>query len=690
VAYVELNDVGKTFQGRDGKPFVALEGVQLGIERGEFVSVIGHSGCGKSTVLNLLAGLVPLTHGEITVDGVPVRGPGPERMVAFQNHSLLPWLTIRQNIELAVDQVHRKKPAAERRAMIDGLLSMVHLTAAAERYPEQVSGGMKQRCGIARAFATRPNVLLLDEPFGALDALTRANLQDELIKLWEADRVTVMMITHDVDEALLLSDRIVMMANGPAAKVAEIMQVDLPRPRARLSVVDHPSFYRQRGELLYYLNKCKRAKQRPSRPSISVTDTGPAQLLPSGLEREELTVGFVPLLDCAPFAVAEAEGLFTKHALKVTLSREPSWKAVAEGVREGRLDASQMVVGLPISETLGLFGTAPFPITSALTLSRGGNAITFGSGLRGARVQDRDALRRCLHRRRQQGAPPLTFGTTHPASMHNLLLRAWLAAGGIDPDLDLKLAVVPPPQMVANLEQGSIAGYCVGEPWNTRAVRAKLGVICATDLDVWPTHPEKVLGVSAAWAERHPKTHVALVRALLEACALCDDPTYRSERLPGLLAKAEYVGGEEQDFSGALAGRIDHGLSEGRSSIVPPPVASGELVRFSKHGSNLSRTNELHWILAQLARWGMSAFPENAGALIARIYTEDVLREAAAESGVELGEQDSSVLHVVDGYAFDPQNPFEYLNALAIRRDVAISVAPLDGPARKAGKVVAA
>jgi nitrate/nitrite transport system ATP-binding protein len=676
MAYVELRDVVKEFDTRDGKRFVALQGVNLQIERGEFVSIIGHSGCGKSTVLNLLAGLLDPTRGSITVAGEPVRGPGPERMVAFQNHSLLPWLTIRQNIELAVDQVHRAKSAAERRDLVTSHLEMVHLMPAAERYPNQVSGGMKQRCGIARAFATKPKVLLLDEPFGALDAMTRANLQDELVALWERERVTVMMITHEVDEALLLSDRIVMMSNGPAAHVADILRVDLPRPRARLAMVDHPSFYRQRGELLYYLNKCKRAKQRPSVKA-------PAVAKPA-VEAMEITVGFVPLLDCAPFAVAQAEGLFAKHGLKVALSREPSWKAVSEGIRERRLDASQMVAGMPLAETLGI-GREPFAIASALTTSRGGNAITFSKNLRAARVTDRETLKRFLFRRKAQAVPPLMFGVTHPASMHNLLLRSWLADGGIDPDVDLKLVVVPPPQMVANLAQETIAGYCVGEPWNTRAVRDGLGTICATDMDIWPSHPEKVLGVAESWATEHPKAHLALVRALIEAAAMCDDAEFRKTRLPQLMASPEYVGGTPEDFVGALgAAPFDYGT--GQRETQP------DLIVFSKAGANLSRTNEMMWILAQMARWGMVAFPDEAEAFIQRVYDDSVLREAAAVSGIELCAQDRSILRAGEtADAFDPSEPFEYLNALDIRRDIAIDVTRTpDQVNKEPGKVVAA
>lgn len=558
MTYVKLEAVGKTFRTRQGGVFHALKGVDLAVEKGEFVSLIGHSGCGKSTVLNLVAGLLPVTEGSILVNGARVTRPGPDRMVAFQNHSLLPWLSLRKNVELAVESVHTNLTRKEQRDMASHYLGMVNLAKAAERLPSEVSGGMKQRCGIARALATQPQVLLLDEPFGALDALTRATLQDELVRIWEAERLTVIMITHDVEEALLLSDRIIMMSNGPAARVADAMVVDLPRPRRRLEVIDHPSYYRQRGELLYFLNKCKKEKKKPKPARITVEAPG---ILANGLEKDSLVVGYVPLLDAAPFVAAESEGFFEANGLKVSLSREPSWRAISDGLREGRLDAAQMIAGGPLAETLGV-GRPPVAMATAMTLSRGGNAITFGNGLIRAGVSDRVSLRAYLAQRQEANQPPLMFGMVHPASMHNLLLRAWLAAADIDPDKDLKLTVVPPPQMIANLEAGNLGGYCVGEPWNLRAVEQELGMVVATDSDIWPDHPEKVLGVTREWAVANPKTHAALVAAMLSACAKCDEPAFRAEALPTLLAERRYVGGARgalcggaQDPGGRLPGR---------------------------------------------------------------------------------------------------------------------------------------
>ncbi len=255
---LELTQVGIEFKTPKG-PFRALDDVNLKIAEGEFVSLIGHSGCGKSTVLNIVAGLLKATTGGVVLDGREVDEPGPERAVVFQNHSLLPWLTAYENVELAVRQVFRgSKSRAEMREWIEHNLALVHMGHAMHKRPDEISGGMKQRVGIARALAMQPKVLLLDEPFGALDALTRAHLQDSLMEIQRDLNNTVIMITHDVDEAVLLSDRIVMMTNGPAATVGEILDIDLPRPRNRLTLADDPHYNHLRHEVLRFLYEKQR------------------------------------------------------------------------------------------------------------------------------------------------------------------------------------------------------------------------------------------------------------------------------------------------------------------------------------------------------------------------------------------------------------------------------------------------
>jgi nitrate/nitrite transport system ATP-binding protein len=238
----------------DSGPFRALDAVNLQIEEGEFISLIGHSGCGKSTVLNIVAGLYEATTGGVILDGKEVNEPGPERAVVFQNHSLLPWLSAYENVELAVKQVFKgSKSKTEMTQWIEHNLELVHMSHARDKLPSEISGGMKQRVGIARALAMEPKVLLMDEPFGALDALTRAHLQDSLMEIHADLGNTVIMITHDVDEAVLLSDRIVMMTNGPSATVGEILDIDLPRPRHRIALADEPAYNHYRSEVLKFL-----------------------------------------------------------------------------------------------------------------------------------------------------------------------------------------------------------------------------------------------------------------------------------------------------------------------------------------------------------------------------------------------------------------------------------------------------
>jgi nitrate/nitrite transport system ATP-binding protein len=253
MAYLDISHAGITFS-RAGVSTEVLCDVSLKVERGEYVSIIGHSGCGKSTLLNIVAGLLKATTGGILLEGREVNAPGPDRAVVFQNHSLLPWLTVRENVGLAVDKVFgRKKSRAERREWIDANLRLVNMTHAADKRPAEISGGMKQRVGIARALAMEPKVLLLDEPFGALDALTRAHLQDQVMEIHARLGNTIMMITHDVDEAVLLSDRIVMMTNGPSATIGEILDVKLPRPRRRLDLVEDATYVHARAAVLEFL-----------------------------------------------------------------------------------------------------------------------------------------------------------------------------------------------------------------------------------------------------------------------------------------------------------------------------------------------------------------------------------------------------------------------------------------------------
>ncbi|TVP54825.1 MAG: ABC transporter ATP-binding protein [Halomonadaceae bacterium] len=271
--YLSIENVQKTF-GRGPEALNVLKDINLTVDRGEYIAIIGHSGCGKSTVLNVVAGLLDASAGGVILDGKEVNQPGPDRSLVFQNHSLLPWLTVYENVALAVNKVCAKTMnKAERKEWILKNLDMVGMSHALDQLPTQISGGMKQRVGIARALAMEPKVLLLDEPFGALDALTRAHLQDEVMRIQADLNNTVMMITHDVDEAVLLSDRIVMMTNGPSATIGEILDIKLPRPRDRIALAEDPEYNHYRREVLRFLHE----KQRKVKPLQKAPPAEPAR-----------------------------------------------------------------------------------------------------------------------------------------------------------------------------------------------------------------------------------------------------------------------------------------------------------------------------------------------------------------------------------------------------------------------------
>jgi bicarbonate transport system ATP-binding protein/nitrate/nitrite transport system ATP-binding protein len=251
-SFLQFDQVSKVYPTSRGD-YTVLEGIDLSIGEGEFICLIGHSGCGKSTLLSMVSGLNRPTMGEIRLKNQRITQPGPDRMVVFQNYCLLPWLTASENIYLAVDEVYKHKSKQEKKAIVEEHLELVGLTEAANKKPGQLSGGMKQRVAIARALATRPEVLIMDEPFGALDPITREELQEELLKIWQDHQATVLMITHDIDEALFLADKLVMMTNGPAAKIGEVLEIPFPRPRDRARIMENPRYYELRNYALDFL-----------------------------------------------------------------------------------------------------------------------------------------------------------------------------------------------------------------------------------------------------------------------------------------------------------------------------------------------------------------------------------------------------------------------------------------------------
>lgn len=654
---VSVQDVAKDFSLSGGGHYLALKGINLEIRKGEFISLIGHSGCGKSTLLNMIAGLDLPTDGAVLLEGETVKRPGPDKMVVFQNYSLLPWLTVRENIALAVVEVMPDLPQAEREAVVEEHIAMVGLSHAAEKPPLQLSGGMRQRVAIARALAIKPKLLLLDEPFGALDALTRGNLQEKLMQICNEHELSAVMVTHDVDEAVLLSDRIVMLTNGPASKIGDILEVDIPRPRQRLEVVHHPSYYSLRSEIIYFLNRQKRVKQWQARPH--------KVLARHGLEKVNLDLGFIPLAACAPLAVAEAKGFFSKHGLDgVQLVRETTWRGITDGLLDRTLDAALMPSGMPTWMTAGGHGGDPTPIVTALTLSRNGNGITLASRLAAEGVSTVVNYRDYLKRTNREAH---TLGIVHPASMHNLLLRYWLASNAIDPDRDVRLQTLPPAQMLADLKDGSIDGYCVGEPWNVRADREGHGFPIVGDLEIWSGHPGKVLGVREEWALAYPNTHIALTKALLEACRYCADSAHWEE-LSQLLSDRRYLGMKPELIRFGVAADCSDNKESAPHTLFFGP------------GVNRPSRSEHLWILSQLARWSEIPFPRNYVEILERICAVGVYSTAARELGLDDVSYQRGGIELFDGVAFNADDPIGYLNSLSIHQDFSVAEIPIGVP----------
>jgi nitrate/nitrite transport system ATP-binding protein len=519
---------------------------------------------------------------------------------------------------------------------------------------------MKQRVAIARALAIRPKLLLLDEPFGALDALTRGSLQEQLMKICQEHQLTCLMVTHDADEALLLADRIVMLTNGPESHIGQIIDVPIPRPRQRLEVVNHPSYYALRGEIVYFLNQQKKAKKRQVQAPVVVSR--------QEIEKKQLNIGFLPLTDSAPLIVAQEKGFFAKHGLtQVNLVKQTSWSAIAEGVTSGKLDAAQMVAGMPLALTIGLKDHAPVPIVTALTLSRNGNAITLSQEFYQQGVRTLADFKQAILNNSDR---VYTLGVVNEASMHNLMLRYWLATDGIDPDQDVNLVVIPPSEMLDRLKAGDIDGYCAGEPWNTQAVAEKIGFVIATDLDIWSSYLEKVLGVREDWANKYPETHLALIKALIEACEYCDDLRHR-DKIAELIAQPNYL---NTDLKYIRPGFIEpYNRGTGQPAQMLP-----QFNEFYVNKTNFPSRVEGLWILVQMARWGIVPFPRNWIEVLDKVRRSDIYSEAARQLKLPGLEPERNAFKLFDGSVFNPDNPLEYLKGLAIKQEIKVEEVKTD------------
>jgi nitrate/nitrite transport system substrate-binding protein len=407
------------------------------------------------------------------------------------------------------------------------------------------------------------------------------------------------------------------------------------------------------------------------------------------LEKPELVLGFIPLTDCAPLIVAQEKGYFARYGLRVRLSRETSWANVRDKVCLGMLDGAHMLAGVPLLSAADPHSTCT-PLVTAMSLDLNGNGVTVSHELYGelteTGVGDLDrpaasaqALARVIARRREAGEKALTFATVFPVSSHNYLLRYWMASAGIDPDLDVRLTVVPPPQMVNYLRAGVISGYCVGEPWNAHAVNADLGHTLFTSYDVWNNHPEKVFAVSRPWAEANPNTHQALVMALLEACAWIDEPEHRAE-VSALLSQGRYVNAPAEVLGMSLEGTFQF-------SSRSTPLSRPDFNVFHRYAANFPWHSHAAWMLGQMLRWGQLDGTIDVTAIASRVYRPEIYRQAARALDLPVPafaekvegihgapwrlEEASTPIAMgpdlfMDGRRFDPRDIVGYLRALAV------------------------
>jgi nitrate/nitrite transport system ATP-binding protein len=686
--FVRIENVGQVFQTRKG-PFVALRDIDLTVAQGEFITLIGHSGCGKSTLLNLVAGLTRPTSGVLLCAEKEITGPGPERAVVFQNHSLLPWLTCFQNVYLGVERVFA---ATESKAQLSqrtlAALELVGLTHAQSKLPREISGGMKQRVGIARALAMEPKVLLMDEPFGALDALTRAHLQDELLKIVAKTQTTTVMVTHDVDEAVLLSDRIVMLTNGPAATIGQVLDVPLARPRDRVELANNSLYLDCRAAVVDFLHRrhSNPALERPAatatertmariaadstsagadvETTAATTTRGSAVVLPfpasSGAwltgsdkpEKSSVRIGFIPLADCATVAMAAELGFDKRYGLRIETSRQASWAMVRDGLASGALDASHALYSMVYGTHLGIGGGAT-PMAILMGLNHNGQGITLARSLADRGIRDGWALARAV-----RGGESLTLAHTFPTGTHAMWLAYWLAAHGIDPTRDVDRVVVPPPRTAAALQDGLVHGFCVGEPWHSLAIENGAGFTVATTQSMWPGHPEKVLAATAEWVDTNPNTARALTATMLDTARYVDDPANR-DAVARRLSQPDMIGQPSALIADCLWGRARDGLGRLWQDKTP-------LTFFDEGRATYPFQSDGMWFLTQFVRWGLLRQAPDYRALAAAVQRTALYGEAAAAAGVPVPVSVDRDAQLFDGRRWQAEHAAAYANSFDI------------------------
>jgi nitrate/nitrite transport system substrate-binding protein len=375
-----------------------------------------------------------------------------------------------------------------------------------------------------------------------------------------------------------------------------------------------------------------------------------------GPEVRQLTFGFMPLTDCAPITVAHAQGLFAKHGIESSLSRFTSWTALRDALNSGATQAAQMLFGMPVGAAVGRLGSDQPPLVIPWVMNRNGQAITLGAKHRGKFAADPKALRPLAQECRDKGRP-MVFGITLQPGTHAMWLRYWLGAGGIHPDRDVALITVPPSQMVANMKTGRMDGFCVGEPWNVRAISEELGFTALLTEQIWPDHPEKVLAFTEEFAEAHPNSVKAVLKALHEASVWCDDPS-NHDALAALLAQPEYLNTPAQGIRARLGNTVDYG--DGRSA------GDQRGLTFHARNANYPQAKHCVWWLSQFRRWDMlPSVPDYLG-VAGRVMRADFYEAAMKEAGIAHGGADFTPEALFDGHLFDPSEPEDYASSFAV------------------------
>lgn len=642
--FLQLDSVEQTFKLPDGSLLQALSTIDLSIKSGEFISLVGHSGCGKSTLLNILAGLSQPSRGGVILEGRQVTTPGPDRMVVFQNYSLLPWRSVRSNVSLALREVKRDLSPKQRSDRTDAALAMVNLDAVADRMPHQLSGGMRQRVAIARALALEPKVLLLDEPFGALDALTRGHLQGQLMELCQTANITTVMVTHDVDEALLLSDRIVMLTNGPKAHIGRIVEIPFERPRCRKEVISNPNYYELRNELIEFLHDQKRVgKRQKTVLAAALTSQSTAAAI-----NKEVNIGYLAGLDAAPLLVAQKQNLYKKYGVAVKLLPCQSWSEIDDLLRLERIDGAALSAAQPLSMAAGAVNSKSLPMVVSQTLSRNGNALVISNELL---INSPEGLLVKLN-----SGDELRLGVPDRLSMAELLLRHWLGANQINPE-QIAWQRRSPMTLLAAMEGGLIDGFAAGKLRACLAQHRGSGTVVLTDEAVWPNHAEKVLAFREDWVDSHRNEAIAITAAVLDAANFCDQIGNRNQLLEVLAAP--------EAFGPQLMEPIQEGFSD-QIQIKNLNDATG-LLRFNRYFLGQAcypDPAEGLWVLTQLARWGMSELPSHRQELLDRVYERRLFLEACEMVGIKDQEPNRREYQLANGEIFNVDDPKGYAKSL--------------------------